>query len=227
MSAHAAPPRRRTPSGSVERVVALALAVMGAVLGVVYVDLAKAPPPEGPPPFDFVNPLLSVQSGECVEVSSASSPGLATWLVVRSPGKVLRPHRAETKLQGWTSPRFPDPRGFPPFLVCDARPAPTAPAVGEAMPPRRDEPYVFPLNGFGMPLEAMGVLRDIGQTDVTWGGQKRRAYAVGLVRYGQVEGPWIIYMAQGVKALGTMKRVYLRDDRGEEEQVFREPETCR
>ena len=30
------------------------------------------------------------------------------------------------------------------------------------MPPRKDEPYVVPLNGFGLPIEAMGVLRDIG-----------------------------------------------------------------
>lgn len=222
----AAPPPSRASGGGAERIVALALAVMAAVLGVVYVDLKRSNAPDGRPPFDFVNPLLAVQTGECVEISSSSQPELASWLVVRSPGKILRPHRGETKVPGFSSPRYPDPRSFPPFLVCDARPAPVARTSTEGMPPRKDEPYVFPLNGFGLPIEAMGVLRDIGQTEVTWGGQKRRAYAVGLMRYGQVEGPWIVYMAQGVPALGTMSRKYFRGVEAEL-QTFRVPETCR
>lgn len=216
----------RTSGGGAERIVALALAVMAAVLAVVYIDLARAKRPDGHPPFDFVNPLLSVQSGECVEISSASQPELASRLVVRSPGKVLRPHRGETKVPGWSSPRYPDPRSFPPFLVCDARPAPVAKSSTEGLPPRKDDPYVFSLNGFGLPIEAMGVLSDIGQTEVTWGGQKKRAYVVGLMRYGQVEGPWLIYMAQGVPALGTMSRKYFRGLEAEL-QTFRVPETCR
>jgi len=219
-------PARRASGGGAERIVALALAVMAAVLGVVYIDLARAEPKDLHPPFDFVNPLLSVQTGECVEISSPSEPEFSSWLVVRSPGKVLRPHRGETKVPGWSSPRYPDPKSYPPFLVCDARPAPVVRRSAEGLPPRKDEPYLFPLNGFGLPVEALGVLRDIGQTEVTWGGQKRRAYVVGLMRYGQVEGPWLIYMAQGVPVLGTMSRKYFRGLEAEL-QSFRVPDTCR
>jgi hypothetical protein len=220
----AVPPR--TGSGT-ERVVALALAVMAAVLGVVYVDLARGKPPDGAPPFDFVNPLLSVQAGECVEVSSESAVAPASWLIVRAPGVVMRPFAAKPKIPGWISPRFPDPQSFPAFLVCDAKPARPAGKPAEPLPPRREEPLVFGLNGFGLPLDAMGELRDIGQTTVSWGGQRRRAYAVGLVRHGNVSGPWIIFMAKDVPALGTMERKYVRANGETERQLFRVPESCK
>lgn len=219
-----AAPAPRT-SGGVERVVALALAVMAAVLGVVYVDLVRAPAP-----FDFVNPLLSAHPGECVEISSAAAPEIASWLVVRSPGVVLRPHRAPAKIAGWTHPRFPDARTVLPYVVCDARPAPVRKkpgAPGDGAPPPRDEPYVFPLNGFGLPLEAMGVLADIAPTTVTWGGQTRKGYAVGIRRYGQLEGPWVVYLSKDAPVLGTMMRRYLRGPGEEQVWLFRVPDSCR
>lgn len=217
------PPR---PSSGTERLVALALGVLGAVLAFVYVDLRRAPPPAGPPPFDFVNPLLSVQAGECVEVASSAQPDHASWIVIRTPGPVLRPHTSGKKVVGWSSPQHPDHRALPAYLVGDVRPAPTARGGGEYLPPGRDEPHVFPLSGFGLPIEAMGVLHDIGHTEKVWGGQRQRAYAVGLKRFGKVEGPWVVVMAQGVPALGTMSRTFIRGT-SNETQVFRVPETCR
>ncbi|MCC7139456.1 MAG: hypothetical protein IT460_13620 [Planctomycetes bacterium] len=217
-------------SGGVERVVALALAVMAAVLGVVYVDLVRAPAPEPPPPFDFVNPMLSAHVGECVELSAATTPELASWLVVRSPGVVLRPHRGDAKIAGWSHPRYPDARTLLPYLVCDARSAPVRKKPGAAVdtaPPPRDEPYLFPLNGFGLPLEAMGVLSDIAPTTITWGGQTRKGYAVGIRRYGQLEGPWVLYLSKDAPVLGTMKRSYLRGPGDEQVWLFRVPESCR
>jgi hypothetical protein len=222
------PAARSSSSGGVERVVALSLAVMIAVLAYVYVDRVRFEVPVRPPPFDFVNPMLAAQPGECVEVAGADAADLR-WLVVRAPGVVKRPFRTEAKLPGWTSQRWPDPKGFLPFLLCDARSATAArtPAPAPGTPPARDEPYVFPLNGFGMAIDAMGVLDSIAPTTLNWNGQRRKCYAVGIRRYGLVDGPWILYVAQDVPVLGTMMRKYLRGPGQEQAWVFRVPESCR
>jgi hypothetical protein len=220
------PSSRSSSSGGVERIVALSLAVMIAVLAYVYVDRVRFEVPVRPPPFDFVNPMLAAQPGECVEVAGVDAADVR-WLVVRSPGVVKRPFRTDVKLPGWASQRWPDPKGFLPFLLCDARSATSARAPAPGTPPARDEPFVFPLNGFGMEIHAMGVLDSIEPTTVNWAGQRRKGYAVGIRRYGSVDGPWVLYLAQDVPVLGTMMRTYLRGPGQEQTWVFRVPESCR
>ena len=222
-----APPSRATPG--MERVVALALAAMAVVLLLVHLDLVRAAPPRSVTPFDWQNPLLTAQPGDCVEISDSSSPDASSWLVVRSPGVVLRPFAGPAKLAGWAEAAYPDPRHFPPYLLCEARRAPSAGADKEqgGMPAHRDDPYVFPLSAFGMPIEVQCVLSDIGQTTVKVGGQVRRCYAVGLKRYGQLEGPWVVYMSKEMPVLGTLLRRYLRGPGEFHSQAFRAPESCK
>ncbi len=225
--AAAAPPPVRASSGGVERVVALALAVMIAALAYVYLERRAAATPPPPLSFDFENPLLKAMPGECVEMASADDPH-AAWFIVRAPGVVKRPYATDVKIAGWSNLRWPDPKGFLPYLLCVVRPAVASkggpPASG---PPIRDESYVFPLNGFGMDLSAMGVLQDISPVTIEWGGQRRKAYAVGIQRYGAVDGPWILYIAPDVPVLGTMMRTYLRGPGQQQRWIFRIPDNCR
>jgi hypothetical protein len=225
-------PRPAPPAatGGVEKIVAAALAVMAAVLVVVYADQVRGEAALAPPPFDLSNPLLSAQPGQCIEVASADAPEHASWFVVRAPGVVVRPFRAGVRLANWTNPHWPDPTRFLPYLLCDARPAPSAKAAkGGALPPAREDPYVFPLNGFGLPLESLGVLFDVSPMSITWEGQPRKAFAVGLRRYDQMGGPWVVYLCKDAPVLGTMRRKYVPKPGVEQLQTFRtpDPETCR
>jgi len=214
-------------SAGLERVVALALGAMVAVLVIVYVDVARTPAPPAAAEFDWQNPLLLAQPGQCVEVGDTSSPGLASWLAVRSPGVVQRPFDAAKSIPGWSHPLFPDARSLPPYLLCESRRAPQADRPA-GLPAEKESPYVFPLNAFGMPVEAVVVLRDIMATPVAWNGQTRRGYAVGLYRYdSQWNGPWVVYMSKDAPVLGTMKREYAPKANQKNQQTFRVPENCR
>ena len=220
-----APTASRSATG-VERIVAIALAAMAVVLLLVWVDLLRTPTGGPTAPFDWQNPLLGAQPGECVEVSDASLPGEKVWLVVREPGVVLRPDSGPATIEGWQSVAYPDPRRFPPYLVCEARRAPAPGAKAEQTPPSRSEALVFPLNGFGMPLEALCALNDMQPQAIDWAGQRHRGFAVGLRRYGRLEGPWIVYMSKDAPVLGTTKRIYFQG-RDEMIQSFLVPEGCR
>lgn len=215
------------PVSGLDRIVALALAAMALVLAMVFLDLRRSPtlPPEEV--FDFQNPLLSAQPGQCVEVATDGVPNSAARLVVRPEGVVLRPQDLARGIPDWLNPRWPDPRVFPAYLLCEQRPAPTVPTATGAPPPR-GEVLAFPLNGFGMPLENTVVLRGISQTTVSWNGQTRRAYLVYLMGYTDSDGPWGIYVSKDAPVLGVMRREFT--GRGGTEPMrhsFRVPENCR
>jgi hypothetical protein len=228
------PPERPAPATSpgagagLERVVALALGAMVAVLALIYVEMVRAPGPRPPADFDWQNPMLLAQPGQCVEISDSSSPGDASWLAVRAPGVVLRPFEGPKSIAGWSHPSLTDPRTFPPYLLGESRRAAEADRP-PGLPPEKETPYLFPLNGFGMPIEAAVVLRDIGIVeDVKWGGRSRRGYAVGLYRYdSQFNGPWVIYSSKDAPVLGTMMREYAPKIGQRNRQSFRVPENCR
>lgn len=225
--AEAPVPRTPGSSAGLERVVALALGAMVAVLALVLVDVSRAATPERPPDFDWQNPLLLAQPGQCVEIGDSSSPGISTWLAVRAPGVVLRPFDGPKTIAGWSHPALVDPRTFPAYLLVETRrpPEPDRPA---GLPPEKESPYVFPLNSFGMPIEARVVLLGIEPVKVPWNGQTRRAYAVQLSRYdSQMGGPWVVYTSKEAPVLGTLRREYTPKAGQKNQQTFRVPEGCK
>ena len=205
----------------------MALGAMVAVLALIFVDVAgRRSAPARPIEFDWQNPLLTSQLGQCVEVVDSSAPGVASWIVVRAPGVVLRPFEGPRSVAGWFHPILDDPRSFPPYLLCESRRAPE-PDRPSGLPPEKETPFVFPLNGFGMPIDSVCVLHDIQPVEVRWNGQARRGYAVGLFRYdSQWNGPWVIYMAKDAPVLGTTMRKYA-PGAFPIRQTFRVPESCR
>jgi hypothetical protein len=213
------------PSSALERVVALALAAIVVVLVLVLVDLSRAAAANESLPFDFENPLLLAQPGQCVEVVDAAGPEHASLVVVRAPGPVLRPYSGPAKIPGYVSEVWTDARTLPPYLVCDSRP------VGSrepGAPPPRSEPTIYPLNGFGMPLEAYCVPRSLRPATVRWHGRTRSGWEVGLMGYvGELEGPWTVWMAKDVPALGTMRREHLTGSGASDVKHFLVPDDCR
>ena len=81
-------------SSSVERIVALALAAMALVLGLVVKERLVTPARVDEEPFDFVNPMLSAQPGQCVEVSTDGTPYSAALLYVRPQGVVMQDRKS-------------------------------------------------------------------------------------------------------------------------------------
>jgi hypothetical protein len=226
-----AAPAARPPAAGFERIVALALAAMAAVLAIALVDSRRAPPTPPPPAFDFQNPMLFAQPGQCIELEDDASPGLASRLVVRSEGVVLRPNDLMGGLKGWVSMTWTDPRKFPAFLACDGSAAPPA-GVPAGTPPPRSEPLVFPLGWFGMPLESRAVLRSILPVTVSWNGSKRVVYQANMMAYagssGGPEGPWEILLSRDAPVLGVVRRRFYAG-KGEQpiQMTVRVPPNCR
>ena len=219
-------PAARSPASGLEIIVAFALLAMAIVLLFVWVDQRRRPEVRSLPAFDWENPMLNAQPGQCVEVSEDTTPGSATWLTVRSPGVVLRPFEAAKSLTGWINPRWPDPKTFPPYLACDERPAPSgAPAMGT--PPARSELLVFPLNSFGLPLESTVVLRSIEQGEAGWNGQTRPTYMATLAGYLDAPGMWTVFTSKDAPVLGVMRREFFIGEGRSGKYRFRVPETCR
>lgn len=227
-AAPAGPP----PSAGFERIVALALAAMAAVLLMVFVESRRTPPAPPTPEFDLQNPMLSAQPGQCIELEDDASPGVTSLLIVRPEGVVLRPYELKGPLPGWVSINYPDPHKFPPFLTCDARAPAPAGGVPPGTPPPRSETLVFPLGWFGMPLESRTVLRAIRPVEVSWNGAKRVVYEVSLMAYrgssGGPEGPWTVYVSKEAPVLGVVRRKYYAGKGDVPTQMtVRVPATCR
>lgn len=219
-------PAARPPASGLERIVSLSLLAMAIVLLLVWIDQRRRPEAPPPPPFDWQNPMLNAQPGQCVEVSEDTTPGSATWLTVRPTGVVLRPFEAAKSLKGWISPRWPDPKTFPPYLACDERPAPSA-ALPAGSPQARSELLVFPLNSFGLPLESTVVLRSIEQGEAVWNGKTRPAYMATLAGYLDAPGMWTVFTSTDAPVLGVMRREFFVGEGRSGKYRFRVPETCR
>jgi len=215
------------PGSGLERVVALALAAMALVLAMVFLDLRRSPTLPDEEPFAFQNPLLSAQPGQCVEVATEGVPNSAARLTVRPEGVVVRPQDLARGIPDWLDPRWPDPRVFPPYLLCEQKAAPTVPTATGAPPPR-GEVLAFPLNGFGMPLEHTVVLRGISRMTVSWNGQTRRAYVAHLMGYADSDGPWAVFMSKDAPVLGVMRREFTaKGGTAPQQHSFRVPADCR
>jgi hypothetical protein len=220
-----APAPATSSSSSLERVVALALAAMALVLGLVVKERLVTPARVEEEPFDFVNPMLSAQPGQCVEISTDGTPYSAALLYVRPQGVVLRPHSAPP-IDDWINPRWPDPRVFPPYVLAEQRAAPGAPPVAGA-PPNKPEVLVYPLDSFGFTLEQTVVLRGIQKAKVQWNSQTRDAYVASFMGYVDSEGPWIVSLSKDAPVLGVMRRQFISGGSHAMQHSFRVPETCR
>lgn len=225
--AEARVPRTSGTSAGLERVVALALGAMVAVLTLVLVDVSRARGPERPPDFDWQNPLLLAQPGQCVEIGDTSSPGFSNTLAVRAPGVVLRPFDGPKTIAGWKSGALVDPRTFPAYLLTETRGA-SEPDRPKGLPPAKSSPDIFPLNSFGMPIDTRVVLLGIEPVKYSWNGQTRNAYAIQLNRFdSHMGGPWVVYMSKDAPVLGTMGREYTPKPGHKNKQTFRIPEGCK
>ena len=226
----AAPAGRPPPAAGFERIVALALAAMAVVLAMALVDSRRPPPVPPAPEFDLQNPMLSAQPGQCIELEDDAEPGVASRLVVRPEGVVLRPNDLKGGLSGWIGVSWPDPRKFPPFLACDGSAAPSGQA-SPGTPPPRAETLVFPLGWFGMPLESRCVLRAIRPVTVSWNGSKRVVYQANLMAYkgssGGPEGPWDVYVSKDAPVLGVVRRYFNTGNGRPVSMTVRVPANCR
>jgi hypothetical protein len=223
-------PAARPASAGFERIVALALAAMAAVLGMALIDSRRPPPTPPAPEFDLQNPMLMAQPGQCIELENDAAPGIASRLAVRPEGVVLRPNDLKGGLPNWISMSWTDPRKFPPFLSCDGSVAPPSGAP-PGTPPPRAETLVFPLGWFGMPLESRSVLRSIVPVTVSWNGAKRVVYQVNITAYpgssGGPEGPWEILLSRDAPVLGVVRRRFYAGKGTPTQMTVRVPAECR
>jgi hypothetical protein len=169
--------------------------------------------------FDLVNPLVSVEVGDCVEAESLSRPGDVTCLRAVEPGVVRRPYLGPDVIR-------PD-RGLKrasPYLVAEVR----VPGRGQtcATAPASPELWRCDLNDFGMASHMEVELASIRPRWISTGDRHHFAYEVVLQHHGSGSPTWVVYVAPWVPVLGTILKVET-DARGQTNQTtFRESTDC-
>lgn len=124
--------------------------------------------------FDLKNPMLDAQPGDAVEVISRDVPGQAPCIRVRPEAVVLRPASGPSSLGDRNSLNR-----HPPYLAASERHMPTGSACG-AGTPLYEQVLLYPLNGFGLPSDAMARMDGVRPLVVQLRGQERLAYEVVL-----------------------------------------------
>jgi len=191
----------KTPSGGLAEPVVLAFLVLAAaVLGWLHWKVLPQESAPRPLAFDFVNPMLDAEVGECVAVESESRPEEVTCVRVREPGVVLRPNDLELRL-----PRFGEMQRRAPYMVCELRYPPTG--QGCDVPPVHRDLEVYALGGFGLPMTVPALLESIQPRWVERGGRYRFVYEIQMHRYGRFQqGAHILYVDPEQPVTGIVLR---------------------
>ena len=220
----------RSPTSGVERIVAVVLAAMIAVLLGAWIELHRSSRTEALA-LDVVNPLLSAEAGECIEVEDRVQPGVASQIVVMAPGEgeargrgaaVLRPREGPAAIAGWIDRLGTDLRTTAPYLACEVRPGGDAPP---GAPAGRREVVLHDLNGFGMPRGVSIALAEIRPERVSWGGRPQLCHRVTVWRFDRFEGRWDLYLTRDARAIGTVLRKH--DAEGDHADVQQSFHPCR
>ncbi|MFV1958164.1 MAG: hypothetical protein ACC662_02000 [Planctomycetota bacterium] len=204
-----------------ERIVVVFLLLAILVLGTIYLHVlpSRVPAPEA---FDLRNAMLSAEVGDCVAVESESRPGDLNCVTVVDPGVVLRPANEGPA----TVPAYGLVRRKPPYLLCGIRYPPGGKGCDEAT--GRQEAELYGLNDFGMPLSTHVELQSIRPRWTSEAaGRYRFVYEVQMMRYGYLNGPVLLRIADGAPVTGVIQRI---DTPGRERiwrTVFRPASGCR
>jgi hypothetical protein len=211
-----APAGPRSTGG--ERIVAVVLAAMAAVLLWVWIDVRRASALHVEK-VDLVNPLLTAEANECIEVENQAMPGVASRLVVISPAPpearatgaaVLRTRHGPASIPGYVQGGQPDLRETAPYLACEVRSAnPDPPGA----PAGKREVLLFDLNGFGLPRgRAPSVVwREVRPYLLRWEGKPQRTHQVTISRYDELTGNWALYLTPDAPAVGSVLRKFFRE----------------
>lgn len=124
--------------------------------------------------FDLKNPMLDARAGECIEVFAREAPGDAPCIRVRPEAVVLRPASGPAQL----GERI-NLRRHPPYLAASERHMPSGAPCGSATP-LYEQALLYPLNGFGLPSDALARADSVRPLLIQLRGQERLAYEVVL-----------------------------------------------
>lgn len=124
--------------------------------------------------FDLKNPMLDARPGECIEVFAREAPGDAPCIRVRPEAVVLRPASGPPQL----GERI-NLRRHPPYLAASERHMPAGAACGTGTP-LYEQVLLYPLNGFGLPSDALARADSVRPLVIQLRGQERLAYEVVL-----------------------------------------------
>ena len=217
MSASAPP---RTGSSLTERIVAIFLLAAGLVLFYVYTEVVPARTPLAPEPFDFKNPMLDAQVGECVVLDATSMQGELICVRVREPGVVVRPRSGPARLG-----IYRDLHRSRPYLACGLLYPPPGRSCAEA--DGREEVELFDLNGFGMPYGVDVSLDGITSRWVRKGGRDLFVYEAQLTQYGPASRTWYVSLHPSAPVTGAVLRRHTTERHQMFETLFTAAEDCR
>ena len=195
----AAPGGLRGPAG--ERIVVVLLFAIAAALGWLRFGLLPKQVDDPRLKFEYDNPMLLAQRGDCVRGQSSHSPGAELCFIVRD--RVLRPSQGPESLPGG----YEELQQFPPYLIIDTHPAEEgADGCGGGMA----EPTLRSLNGFGMDPESQTRVERIVPVWRSFGGEEGLFYEVTIIRY-DVPGTWVMYISPDLPVMGIAKMQELRE----------------
>lgn len=192
-----------------ERLTVFVLTLIAGFLGYVYFGFLPAQERGRQVVFDYENPMLRAQPGDCVRAQPSDQPGKEMCLVVRQ--RVERPARGPASLPGHT-----DVRLMLPYLALDMH---EERGQGEGCSGTNAMVTLRALNNFGLDPESQVLVERIVPVWAKWsGGKEGVLYEVTLNRY-DTEGKYVSFCSPEMPVTGLVKMEAV-STRGDPQRMF-------
>ncbi len=210
----AAAPREGVLTGPTgERLTAFVLLLIAAFLAYVYFVFLPAQAHGRQIDFDYENPMLKAEKGDCVRAQASDDPGREMCFVVQ--GRVERPSRGPETLPG----HHTDMRRSLPYLILDLHSA-----RGGVKGCSGEEPHVTlrALNNFGLDPQSQVVVERIVPVWAKWsGGKEGVLYEVTMRRY-KTDNTYVMYISPDMPVTGLVKQEVISKKVAPERAFFHE-----
>ena len=194
----AAEPREGVLTGRTgERITVFVLFVIAAFLGYLYFVFLPSQAKGREITFDYVNPMLRAEKGDCVRAQASDRPGSEMCFVVRD--RVERPAKGPDTLPG----SYNDLRRTLPYLILDLY---VEGGQGRGCGSGQSEITLRALNNFGLDPESQVSVERIVPVWAKWsGGKEGVLYEVTLRRFKR-DSTNVMYISPDMPITGLVKQ---------------------
>ncbi len=188
-------PARALRGRTGEHITALVLAIVAGFLGYLRFGILPSQNVGRAVEFDYENPLLRAEPGDCVRAQSSDDPGNEMCLTVRE--RIERPASGPRHMAGHSNLRETLP-----YVALDLH---TAVASPEGCSSGAPDLTLRSLNGFGLDPATQISVERIQPVWMRWSGKVDILYEVTLRRYVN-EGTYVMFISPSMPVLGIVKQ---------------------
>lgn len=187
-----------------ERITVFVLFLIAAFLAYVYFVFLPQQAQGREIVFDYENPMLRAEKGDCVRLQTSDNPGAESCLLVRE--RVERPVRGPEALPGG----YVDLHRTLPYLLLELH---LEGGAGQGCSGPKPDYTLRALNNFGLDPDSQVVVERIVPVWAKWsGGKEGVLYEVTMRRYQRSESTYVMYISPDMPVTGLVKQEQITKD---------------